>query len=49
MRRGPWNKGLPDDVERELKIWLAMPGFSAAFHAHTLGVGKTYPGRFMGG
>jgi hypothetical protein len=33
-----WNwDSLPDDVATELKIWLAMPGFTTGFHVATLG------------
>lgn len=34
IKRGAWGAGLPADVERELRIWLATPGFSASYHAH---------------
>lgn len=30
-----WN-ALPPEIEKELEIWLAMPGFSMAFHEKTL-------------
>lgn len=34
LRRGWWHLGLPEDLERELRTWLATPGFSIAYHAH---------------
>ena len=49
IRRGSWNSGLPEDVERELRIWLAMPGFTAAFHAHNFGVSSGVVRRQLGG
>ena len=33
IRRGRWDQpGFPEDVRRELMIWLAMPGFAHSFH-----------------
>ena len=39
IKRGNWNS-LGPDVWHELMVWLAMPGFSIAFHQHTLGVSR---------
>lgn len=30
---------LPADVEHELRVWLAIPGFSASWHTHNFRVG----------
>lgn len=38
ISRGGWDKGLPPDIEKELMIWLSMPGFTRTFHAHAFGV-----------
>lgn len=35
IKRSAW--GLrPPEIEYELSVWLAMPGFTAAYHAHVL-------------
>lgn len=39
----------PPEIEHELKVWLAMPGFSIAYHAHVLGHSKLIVARHMGG
>jgi len=49
IKRGHWVGGLPADVERELTIWMAMPGFSLAFHSHTLQVSRQLVYPWMGG
>ncbi|MGD9715181.1 MAG: hypothetical protein AB7V46_24465 [Thermomicrobiales bacterium] len=37
------------EIERELRIWLAMPGFSLAWHANAFGLGKAYIRPHLGG
>jgi hypothetical protein len=39
IKRGYWYLPAPPEVTRELRIWLAMPGFSVAYHAHVFRVG----------
>lgn len=48
IKRPVWGN-LPPEIERELRIWLAMPGFSAGYHAHTLGRNVAYVSKHMGG
>lgn len=43
------DRGLPDDVLRELSIWLAMPGFPFSYHAHVFGMDRSYVARFVRG
>lgn len=38
LKRGMWDRGLPEDVEHELRVWMAMPGFSAGYHASAFNV-----------
>lgn len=47
IKRGFWELNMPEDVERELRIWMSMPGFSQSFHMHTLGVGCLLLRRWM--
>jgi hypothetical protein len=47
IKRPHWGR-MPEDVEHELSIWLAMPGFPVAFHAHTLAHGPAYIKPHMG-
>lgn len=48
IKRGYWHT-LPEDVQHELHIWMAMPGFTANYHAHAFGVDKRYVAKFVGG
>lgn len=48
IRRGYWHEGLPPELDRELRIWMSMPGFSVSFHHHTLGVGHASITRWIG-
>lgn len=38
IKRGYWHLPAPPEIKRELRIWLAMPGFSVAYHAHVFRV-----------
>lgn len=49
IKRGDWEAGLPADVEKELYVWLAMPGLSINFHAHNFKLSRQYLRRFVGG
>ena len=48
IKRGRW-ESLPEDVQDELRIWMAMPGFTANYHAQALGIDKRYIAKFIGG
>jgi hypothetical protein len=48
IKRGGWGTGLPADVERELKIWLAMPGFTIKYHAHVFRLDRSTIAPFVG-
>jgi hypothetical protein len=49
VRKGWWDlPGHPPEIEFERRVWLAMPGFSASFHAHTLGVSIEQVTRHLG-
>jgi hypothetical protein len=49
VRRGGWDlPGTPPEIEYERRVWLAMPGFTAAFHTHNLWVGPSVVKRHMG-
>jgi hypothetical protein len=47
FRRSNWHT-LPDDMRRELRIWLAMPGFSIRYHVEALGHEPRLVKQFMG-
>jgi hypothetical protein len=40
IKQGTWGR-LPPEIEHELRVWLAMPGFSISYHCHTLRRGRT--------
>lgn len=48
IRRTTWGK-LPPELEHELRVWLAMPGFSVPYHAHALGVSRQRIEQNIGG
>ena len=39
----------PPEIEHELKVWLAMPGFTIGYHAHVLGHSKWTIAKHIGG
>lgn len=48
IKRPIWGH-LPPEIEHELRIWLAMPGFSISYHTHTLRQGRSLVERNIGG
>lgn len=40
VKRPAWGSR-PPEIEHELAVWLAMPGFSVSYHQHTLGHDRT--------
>jgi hypothetical protein len=48
IRYANWHT-LPEELERELRIWLAMPGFSLSYHVETLERDPREISQFMGG
>ena len=48
LRRGRWFRRLSPKVEHELRVWLAMPGFSTTFHERTLGVSEAVIRQYQG-
>jgi hypothetical protein len=46
VHRPHWGH-LPADVERELRIWLSMPGFSISYHSHMFGFSHPYIRRHL--
>lgn len=48
IKRPNWGHR-PPEIEHELQVWLAMPGFSVSYHAHTLRHAKQVLTRHMGG
>lgn len=48
IKRGCWDT-LPDDVQHELRIWMAMPGFAVSYHHRAFGLNREYISRQMGG
>lgn len=48
IKRGQWDT-LPEDVQHELRVWMAMSGFHANYHALAFGLDKRYVAKFMGG
>lgn len=39
IKRGYWHLSCPPEIKHELRIWLAMPGFTLAYHSHVFRVG----------
>ena len=39
----------PPEIEHELKVWLAMPGFTVRYHAHVLGLSQHSIRQHIGG
>lgn len=48
IKRGRWHT-LPEDVQHELRIWMAMPGFTAGYHYRAFELGREYINSQMGG
>lgn len=47
VKRPVWGR-LPPDIERELRIFLAMPGFSASYVSHVFRIGAATVARNIG-
>lgn len=46
VKRPHWGNR-PPEIEHELAVWLAMPGFSVTYHTHTFGLDRTRIARLM--
>lgn len=49
LTRGYWDTGMPPEIERELRIWMAMPGFSISYHSRVFGLSPATMAKHIGG